>query len=142
MFLTVIVKIPAGLLYRIAVWRRVGGRWRWQVWCYTANSYSFPVAMHRIWVKSTKFWVLRDRGPLKRIPVKIVPGVAWNAWSVWNGTNRNLGRDVRIDVLIQFCIKIRSLQESCCSSQLLVFRFWLVFLLSIHHFAANNKNPN
>lgn len=142
MKLTVIIKVPAGLLYRVAVWWRIRRRWRRQIWGHTAHSHCFPMAMYRIWIKCTKLWMFWNSGSLKRIPIQIVPWVTWNAWSIWNGTNRHLGWNVRINVLIQFWIKVWSLQKCCCCSQMFVFRCWLTFLLLSDYLATKNKNSN
>lgn len=107
--LTVIVKVPARLLYGVTVRRRVGRWWRGQVWSYAAHGHSFPVSVHGLGVERTEFWMLWDGRAFERIAVKIVSRVTWNARSVGNGADRHLGWDVRVNVLVQLRIEIRSL---------------------------------
>lgn len=100
--LTVIVEVPAGLLDGVTVGRRVGRRRGWQVRGNAADSYGFPVPVHRLGVKGAELGVLRDSRSFKGISVQIVPGVTWNAWSVGDGTDGHLGRYVGINVFVQF----------------------------------------
>lgn len=138
--LTVVVKVPARLLYGVAVWGRVGRRrWR-QVWSYAAHSHGFSMPVHRLGVEGAEFWMLWDRGAFEGIAVKVVSRVAWNAGSVGNGTDRHLGRDVGVNVLVQLWIKIRSLQESRGWPQTFVFRFSLALLLPTDHLPAEDEH--
>lgn len=107
--LTVIVKVPARLLYGVTVGRGVGRWWWGQVWSYAAHGHSFPVSMHRLGVESTEFWMLWDGGAFERIAVKIVSRVTWNARSVGDGADRHLGWYVGVNILVQLRIEIRSL---------------------------------
>lgn len=99
--LTIIVKVPAGLLYGVTVGRRIGRWWRRQVWSHAAHGHSLAVSMHGLGVESTEFGMLGDGRAFKGISVKIVSGVTGNAWSVGNRADRHLGWYVRVDVLVQ-----------------------------------------
>ena len=98
--LTIIVEVPAGLLYGVAVRRGVGRWWGRQVRGHAADGHCLPVSVHRLGVKGAEFGMLRDSRSLKGIAVKVVPGVTWNAWSVGYRTDGHLGWDVGVNVLI------------------------------------------
>ena len=55
--------------------------------------------------------MLRDGRALERVPVQVVPRVAWNAGSVGDGPHRDLRRDVGVDVLVELNVEVRPLEE-------------------------------
>lgn len=115
---TIIVIIPAGLLYGVAVGNRVGWWWRGQVWCYTADGHRLPVSVHRVGVERAEFRMFRYGRALKGIPVQVVTGVAGNAGSVGNGPHGDLRRYVGVDVLVEFGIEVRPLKKGVrCGSK-------------------------
>ena len=109
--LTVIIIVPVRLLDGVTVWDWVGGRGRGEIGCYATNSHGLAVSVHRVWVEGAELRMLRDGRALKWIPVQVVSRVAWNAGSVGDGPHRDLRRDVGIDVLVEFGVKVRSLEK-------------------------------
>lgn len=141
--LTVIVEVPAGLLDGVAVGRRVGRGRGWQVWGDAADGHGFPVPVHGLGVEGAELGVLRDSRAFEGIPVQVVPGVAGDARRVGDGAHGHLGRDVRVDVFVQFRVEVGSLHESRGWPQVLVSGVGLVLLLLLlppDHLAAEHEH--
>lgn len=98
--------------------------------------------MHGLRVEGAELRVLRYSRPFEGVAVKVVSRVTWNAWGVGDGPDRHLGWYVRVNVLIQLGIKIRSLQESRAGSQVFVLGFGLGFLLPSDHLAAEDEHQH
>ena len=98
--------------------------------------------MHGLGVEGAELGVLGDSRPFEGVAVKVVSRVTWNAWGVGDGSDRHLGWYVRVNVLIQLGIEIRSLQESRAGSQVFVLGFGLGFLLPTDHLAAEDEHQH
>ncbi|KAG9346998.1 hypothetical protein JZ751_005925 [Albula glossodonta] len=96
--------------------RGVGGRGRGQVGGHAAHCHGLSVTMNCVRVEGAELWVLGNYGPLKGVPVQVVAGVARNARGVRDGSHRDLGRDIRVDVLAEFWVQVRPVQEGVAGS--------------------------
>lgn len=109
--LTVIIIVPVWLLDGVAVRDRVGGRGRGEVGRYAAHRHGLAVSVHGVGVEGAELRVLGDSRALEGVPVQVVSRVARNAGSVGDGPHRDLRRDIRVDVLVEFSVKVRPLEK-------------------------------
>lgn len=58
--LTIIIIVPAGLLDRVTIGDRVGGRRRWKIGRNATHGYSFAVPVYRVRVEGAELWMLWD----------------------------------------------------------------------------------